>query len=434
MPQLNIPLRRLFPAMLATLLLIAPVALAQDDAPPPVSEVAGETEAEVQPWEVSIDNLRLQILPLRQEALKAECERWITMLQAKTTELTEAKRARNATTDTAELAVLRERITMLEQQKAAITQRCDVVVSAYKAKGGDGEEYDKYLATVGGLELDVSDSGTALMQFRAWLVSKDGGQQWLWAIIKFVAILIVFWILSRIIGAIVTRAVSHVKGASALLRTFLSGLTRKVVLLIGAVVAVSALGVDIGPLVAAIGAAGLVIGFALQGTLSNFASGIMILFYKPYDIGHVIEAGGVTGNVEHMSLVSTTLVTADNQTIILPNNSVWGGVIRNITGRGTRRVDMSFTISAGNDVERAKAVLEEIVRSHELVLKDPPPAIVLSSYADASLKFLVLPWAKSSDYGKVASDIHAAVKRRFEQEGITGPVQRLDVNVRQAET
>jgi small conductance mechanosensitive channel len=386
-----------------------------------------------QPWQISIEALNTQLLPLRKDQLGNECEAWIGHLQAKMQEIADAKRARSTTEDEAQLTELRTRITELEQHKSALIDRCDAVVGAFEAKGGDAEEYDKYLAAVGGIGLDVSDTGTALMQFRAWLVSEDGGMKWLWAIVKFFAILIAFWILSRIVGAIVKRAVAHVKGTSALLREFLSKLSRKVVMLIGAVVAVGALGVDIGPLVAAIGAAGLVIGFALQGTLSNFASGIMILLYKPYDVGHFIEAGGVTGTVETMTLVSTTLVTPDNQTIIVPNNAVWGGTIKNVTGRSTRRVDMTFGISYSDDIDKAKAVLEDIVASHAMVLKDPAPNIQVTALADSSVNFIVRPWVNTADYWAVYWDMHAEVKRRFDKENIGIPFPQMDVHWHKAD-
>jgi len=411
---------------------MALVALGQAGAWAQDSGGAGTT-ADTQPWEVSIDDLQLQLLPLRQEDLKAECEKWISLLEAHAQTLSEWKLARNRETDDAVLADLRAKIAAMETEKSALADRCEVVVSAYEFKGGDVEEYDKYLAAVGGIGIDVADTGTALLQLRTWITSEDGGMKWLWAIIKFAVTMLAFWILSRIVGAIIKRAVSTVKGTSELLRKFLSSFARKIVLLIGAVVAVSALGVDIGPLVAAIGAAGLVIGFALQGTLSNFASGIMILLYKPYDVGHFIEAGGVTGTVENMTLVSTTLVTPDNQTIVVPNNSVWGGVIKNVTGRTTRRVDLTFGISYSDDIDKAKAVLEDIVKSHELVLKDPAPNIRVTALADSSVNFICRPWVKTSDYWGVYWDLHAEVKRRFDKEGIGIPFPQMDVHFHKAD-
>jgi len=409
--------------MLFALLAVTSGAVAQEA--PPESEAASDAS----PWTVPIDTITNQLLPLRQAELKEACETWLGHLQAKTQELSDAKLARSVTKDEEELDAIRARITTLEQQKTALVDRCDVVVKSYKAKGGDTSEYDAYLASVGGIGIDVADTGTALMQLQAWLVSADGGMKWMWAIVKFIVIALAFWILARIVSAIVKRAVSSVRGTSALLRSFLSGLSRNIVLLIGAVVAVGTLGVDIGPLVAAIGAAGLVIGFALQGTLSNFASGIMILLYRPFDVGHFIEAGGVTGTVENMTLVSTSLVTPDNQSIIVPNNSVWGGVIKNVTGRPTRRVDMTFGISYASDIDKAKAVLEKLVKGHRLVLKDPPPVIQVTALADSSVNFIVRPWVNTPDYWAVYWDIHAEVKRQFDAAGICIPFPQMDIHM-----
>ena len=406
----------------------AAAAPADDAAQPAVALPDG-----VPPWRVSTDELELLLLPLRKSELEAEMNRWLGFLQEKTAELSDAKIERGKSADESHLTELRARIAELEQQRAALADRCHLVLRAFKAKGGAAEEHEAYLAAVGGLGLDVSDTSTALMGFRAWLVSDDGGKKWMWAILKALVILVAFWILARIVNAVVKRALMRVRGASVLLRSFLAGLSRNVVLVIGAIVAVGTLGVDIGPLVAAIGAAGLVIGFALQGTLSNFASGIMILLYRPYDVGHYIEAGGVAGTVEDMTLVSTTLVTPDNQTIILPNNSVWGGVIKNATGRPTRRLDLTFGISYSSDIDRARAVLEDIVKKNKLVLSDPKPVVEVHALADSSVNFVVRPWVKTSDYWSAYWAFHAEVKRRFDKEGIGIPFPQMDIHVHQTE-
>lgn len=383
------------------------------------------------PWEISIENLDRQLLPLRQEELATECDNWILLLEEKLKELTAAQSAREATEEEAQRAALAEQIATLQLEKNALIDRCETVIAAFEAKGGDGATHTQYIEAVSGLGLDVADTEASVTQIQAWLTSEDGGQKWMWAVIQFGVIIIAFWILARIVGAIVRRAVGRVKGTSTLLRDFMGKLTRKILLLIGAVVAVSALGVDIGPLVAAIGAAGLVIGFALQGTLSNFASGIMILMYRPYDVGDVVSAGGVTGKVESMTLVSTTLITPDNQTIIVPNNSVWGGVITNVTGRPTRRVDLVFGIGYNDDIDRAKDVLSEILAGHELILTDPAPMIEVSELADSSVNFIVRPWTRTGDYWQVYWDLHAEVKRRFDAEGIGIPYPQMDVHVHQ---
>jgi small conductance mechanosensitive channel len=189
--------------------------------------------------------------------------------------------------------------------------------------------------------------------------------------------------------------------------------------------------VDVAPLLAGVGVVGFVLGFALQDTLANFAAGFMILLNRPYDVGNVVTAAGVTGSVESMSLVSTTLKTPDNQRIIVPNGSIWGGVIQNVTSQETRRVDLIFGCGYEDDIGKAQAVLEDIVSSHELVLKDPAPVIRLHELADSSVNFIVRPWTKTSDYWAVYWDLTRTVKERFDSEGLSIPYPQQDVHMHQ---
>jgi small conductance mechanosensitive channel len=186
---------------------------------------------------------------------------------------------------------------------------------------------------------------------------------------------------------------------------------------------------EIGPLLAGVGVAGFIVGFALQETLSNFAAGLMILIYQPFDVGDSVEAGGVSGKVGQMSLVSTTILTFDNQKLIVPNNKIWGDVIRNRTSETTRRVDMVFGIGYADDVDRAERVLRDIVKSHELTLADPEPTIQLNNLGDSSVDFIVRPWTKTDDYWKVYWDVTREVKRCFDAEGISIPFPQRDVHV-----
>ena len=184
-------------------------------------------------------------------------------------------------------------------------------------------------------------------------------------------------------------------------------------------------------MLAIIGAAGFVIAFALQNSLSNFASGILMLVYRPFDIGDVVNVGGVLGKVESMHLLSTQLRTPDNQLVIVPNNSVWGGVITNITGITQRRVDMVFGIGYSDDIDKAQKILEDITNSHQLVLRDPAPVIKLHELADSSVNFIVRPWVKPEDYWNVYWDITRDVKRRFDAEGVSIPFPQRDVHLYQ---
>jgi small conductance mechanosensitive channel len=219
-----------------------------------------------------------------------------------------------------------------------------------------------------------------------------------------------------------------------MLRDFLVIATRRLVLLIGFFVGLSALEVNVGPVLAIIGAAGFVIAFALQNSLSNFASGILMLIYRPFDIGDTINVAGVLGKVESMHLLSTQLRTPDNQLLIVPNNSVWGDVITNITGISQRRVDLIFGIGYSDDIDKAQRILEDITNSHTKVLKDPEPVVKLHELADSSVNFVVRPWVKPEDYWNVYWDITREVKRRFDAEGVSIPFPQRDVHLYQETT
>jgi small conductance mechanosensitive channel len=201
------------------------------------------------------------------------------------------------------------------------------------------------------------------------------------------------------------------------------------VLLIGFVVALGALGLNVTPLVAAIGAAGLVIGLALQGTLSNFASGVLILIYRPFDVGDAVKVGGVSGTVEAMNLVQTTILTWDNQIQYVPNNEIWDSVITNINGRDIRRVDMVFGIGYGDDMAKAESIIGQVIEQHDLILAEPAPTIKVNELGDNSVNFVVRPWVKNADYWGVYWDLTRKIKEQFDAEGVGIPFPQRDIHL-----
>ena len=193
----------------------------------------------------------------------------------------------------------------------------------------------------------------------------------------------------------------------------------------------STLGVNVGALLALVGGGALILGFALQDTLGNFAAGMMLLLYRPFDVGDVVEVGGILGKVDHVSLVNTNIRSGDNKVCLVPNKQVWGEVITNLTGADERRADMVFGIGYGDDVDKAKAILETIVAEHELVLKEPAPTIELSELGESSVNFICRPWAKTADLWRVHWDITKRVKKEFDAAGITIPFPQRDVHIHQ---
>ena len=192
---------------------------------------------------------------------------------------------------------------------------------------------------------------------------------------------------------------------------------------------INQLGVQTTSLLAVVGAAGLAIGLALQGSLSNFASGVMIVAFRPYKVGDVIQAGGVTGNVEEVQIFTTIMKTPDNKRIIVPNSQIMAGEITNFSANPTRRVDLIAGCGYDDDLDKVRKVLEDIIAADDRILTDPATTIAVSELADSSVNFVVRPWVNSADYWGVYFDITEQIKKRFDAEGISIPFPQRDVHV-----
>lgn len=324
-----------------------------------------------------------------------------------------------------------------ETQEAAQAAYDEALAAARSIRDegdGNGGEMGTALYAITGDAADASLKGLGGMvsnwtkQAKDWLV--DDGPGWAVRILVFLVILIIFKVLASIAGKITGKALSASKlKVSDLLKKFFIGIVSKLVFLIGVMIAFEQVGVNTGPLLAGIGVVGFVVGFALQDTLGNFASGVMILLYRPFDVGDVITAAGETGKVHDMSLVSTTMMTPDNQKLIVPNSSIWGGTIRNITALDSRRVDLVIGVGYDDDLDRAQEILMEVISSHELVFKDPAPAVKVSNLGDSSVDFVVRPWCKTSDYWDVLWDLTKTIKQRLDKEGISIPYPQRDLHL-----
>ncbi|NBC10407.1 MAG: mechanosensitive ion channel, partial [Planctomycetes bacterium] len=327
---------------------------------------------------------------------------------------------------------LLDNVTRLRTEQAAIIDRFNVVLASWQAKGGDVTPYRQYINAVSGLDVDVSDASATWATVKGWLVSDEGGKRWLINLLEFLGVVVGTWLVARLFGRVLHVVIGRMVGKmSRLAEKAIIRSLKMLVWVIGLVIALSMLEVDITPLLAAIGAAGLVIGLALQGTLSNIASGVMILINRPFDVDDIVTAGGVTGKVSEMTLVTTIFRTFDNQTVIVPNNEIWGQVITNLTANETRRVDLVFGVSYGDDMAQAERIIREVVAAHELVLDDPEPMIKVHELGDSSVNFICRPWAKTTDYWTVLWDITRQVKQRFDEEGVSIPFPQRDVHVYQ---
>ncbi|MBL4635066.1 MAG: mechanosensitive ion channel [Kofleriaceae bacterium] len=239
------------------------------------------------------------------------------------------------------------------------------------------------------------------------------------------------FIIGKMVANMIVKAVSSFTEGKLddSLRRFLCSLLKGILLAVVVIAALEQLGVQTTAAVAILGAAGLAIGFALQGTLGNFAAGVMLILFRPYKIGDVINAAGFIGKVTGIEVFNTVLLTPDNRKIIVPNGQIAGGAIENLSAMETRRIDMVFGVGYDDDIKKTKEILEELIAADERILKDPAAVVALGELADSSVNFIVRPWVKAADYWAVKWDFNEAVKLRFDKEGISIPYPQTDVHL-----
>lgn len=310
------------------------------------------------------------------------------------------------------------------------------MIAMMKALGLETRQYSQQVITATGeITTDVLDVGLITGLVSQWGKASIGlmtseGPKLIFRLLLVMFILFAFIQFAKLLQKGVDRALSSGRvNISNLLHRMIVSTVRNFVVFLGILIAISQLGISLGPLLAGLGIAGFIIGFALQDSLSNFASGLMILMYRPFDVGDTVEAGSVKGRVSHMSLVNTTFLTLDNQKLVVPNNLLWQSVIMNVTAQRTRRIDLMFSIAYGDDVEKAERILQAIVDEHEAVLDDPVAKIRLHELGESSVNFIVRPWVKTDDYWNTYWDITKAVKLRFDKEGISIPFPQRDVHI-----
>jgi small conductance mechanosensitive channel len=249
--------------------------------------------------------------------------------------------------------------------------------------------------------------------------------------VKILAAVAVF-IIGRWVAKLMRRIVDKVMGKRSVDPTigkFVANLTYIALLTFFILAALGLLGIQTTSFIAVIGAAGLAIGLALQGSLANFAAGFLLIIFRPFKVGDYIEGGGTAGTVEAIQLFTTQLASPDNKTIIVPNSKMTGDNIVNYSTKGTRRVDMVFGIGYEDDIDKARNIITEILSQDERILKDPPTNIAVSELADSSVNFIARPWVNAADYWNVYFETTEKVKKQFDAQGISIPYPQRDVHV-----
>ena len=249
--------------------------------------------------------------------------------------------------------------------------------------------------------------------------------------INLITAIVIFFIGKWVVNLVVKGMLKAMQKSDVdtTLRRFVANLVRMLLMLFVIIAAIGALGVKTASLVALIGAAGLAVGLALQGSLSNFAAGVLIVMFRPYKVGDWIEGGGVSGAVEEVQILTTVLKTGDNKRVIIPNSQIMGTTITNYSANDTRRVDLVVGVSYSDDLDKVRKELQDLVAADDRILDDPAVTIAVSELADSSVNFVLRPWVRTADYWGLYFDLTEAIKKRFDEVGISIPFPQQDVYV-----
>lgn len=248
--------------------------------------------------------------------------------------------------------------------------------------------------------------------------------------IKIIAALLIFFI-GHLVAKMIARLIGKVLGRTKLdviLVEFIQSLVNALLLVFVVVAALDQLGVNTNSVIAVLGAAGLAIGLALQGSLQNFAAGFMLLIFRPFKGGDFVEAAGTAGVIDKIGIFSTTMHTGDNKQVIIPNGTIYSSNIINYSARGTRRIDMVFSIGYSDDIRLARDVIAKVISADARVLPEPEPLIAVGELGASSVNFYVRPWVKSDDFWPVKFDLTEKIKLAFDENGISIPFPQMDIH------
>ncbi|MEG3899697.1 MULTISPECIES: mechanosensitive ion channel domain-containing protein [unclassified Microcoleus] len=309
-------------------------------------------------------------------------------------------------------------VTELQSQLTAIDDRFNVILEELEKKGGDPKPYRQYTKAVMSIDVDTKDTQGLGVRLLAWAKAEEGGLRWAGNTGKFVGIVIVSVIVSQILGAILNQLLSLFGGTSRIMRKFIVMLVKRGGVVIGFLLALTALEVSLGPVLALVGGLSFILAFALQSNLGNIASGLMIMAYKPFDVGDEIKLGELWGWVESITLANTKIKGLDGQMFNVPNNTVWGDTIENLSHDETRKFTHCLRISFDEDLAKVEQLLVEILKSHPKVLANPAPSTQVWSIEDYYISVKADGWVKKEDFWTVHSDAIRMIRERFNSEGI----------------
>ncbi len=423
----------LYAILFAIFVLIASAANAQTtgsntEAPVPVPALVNP--------DVPTDEFAHQLIPLTKAELEPLAVVWLDIVRTTTAEIADRQvaviRQPEAATDETYQA-----IADLVARRAGLFERFTMVVNALESKGGQAEqiaEFRAYRDSVLFNETILASPKAIALALLNWLTEAEGG---IAIALNFGIVVLAFLTLlfvSRTVQGLARRWFRRIPNMSKLLEAFLVGFVYWIVVAVGLLLVLAAVGVNVTPLFAMIGGASFILAFAFQDTLGNLASGLMIMINRPFDEDDYVLVGGVGGTVKSVSIVATTVATPDNKIIVIPNKNVWGNVITNVTASYKRRVDLVFGISYGDSIPEAIEVMETVLQAHPLVLDDPEPVIQVNELANSSVNFICRPWVRSDDYWTVYWELTRQMKEAFDNAGISIPFPQRDIHIKTPQT
>jgi len=318
--------------------------------------------------------------------------------------------------------------TNLQSGRTAVVDRFNVILEELDRKGGDSKSYRKYIEAITKAEIDVKDTEGLGVRVLSWLKSDEGGLRWASNIGKFVGIVLASAIVSQILGFVISKLLKLSK-TSKLMRQFTVVVINRGGIVVGVLLALTALEVSLAPVLTVLGGASFVLAFALQSNLGNFASGLMLMVYKPFDVGDEVKIGSLWGWVDSISLANTKIKGFGGQMFTVPNNTVWSDTIENLTTSDIRKVKFSFRISFDQDVTKIEKVLVDLFKSHPKILEEPAPSTFVFDIEDEYINLIASGWAKTDEFWKVSADILRTIQKRFEQEGIKLGAPAQDIRI-----
>lgn len=322
-------------------------------------------------------------------------------------------------------------VTELQAQRIAIVDRFKVILDELQNKGGEIESYNQYIKAVSGIEIDLQDTEGLGVRLVSWLKSEEGGMRWGINLGKFTGIVIASAIVSQILGIILNQSLSRFGSTSEVLRHFAVMLVKRGGFVVGVMLALTALEVNLGPILALVGGASFVLAFALQSNLGNLASGLMLMVSKPFDIGDEVKVDGIWGWIDTITLANTRIKGFQGQMYTVPNNTVWNQQIENLTYGEKRKMSLYLDYDFSVDLVVVEKLLMEIMRSHPDVLDDPAPGTFNWMIQDYSIQVGVSGWTETPKFWGVWHDVLHQIQERFVQEGIPLKISKQDLRIQQ---